>query len=293
MTRGVYFLANDDVLDQAIAFLNSFRTYNPAVPLRLVPFDDDAAQVRGLADRYGFTVWEDADLLRQCDQISRLFHDGRSQGQYRKLAMWSGPFDRFIYIDCDTIVQDSIDFTYDYLDTYAFVTSHSDMPEIRQFVWRDSIYRTGALTDEQIGYATNTGFVCSRRGLIDPRRVLRDVAEPLALAPHMELMCMEQPLLNYLIVTSDRPYSSLHAIARATRDDDIPQEQWAGHDIGRVHDGRLIPSGVSRILLVHWAGQWQEAHQTGHRVPYHGLWQHYRSMPVEPAWAGAHLATRG
>jgi hypothetical protein len=43
--RGVYFLANDGILDMAIAFLNSFPTYNPSIALCLIPNADDVAQL--------------------------------------------------------------------------------------------------------------------------------------------------------------------------------------------------------------------------------------------------------
>ena len=107
--RGVYFLANDGILDMAIAFLNSFRTYNPSTALCLIPYADDVEQFTSLHQQYNFTVWSDVDKLRWCDDISWSFH-GCVVGQYRKLAMWEGPFDRFVYIDCDTVVLHNIDF---------------------------------------------------------------------------------------------------------------------------------------------------------------------------------------
>ncbi|BCJ58149.1 hypothetical protein [Micromonospora endophytica] len=286
MTRGVYFLANDDFIERAIGFLSSFRFHNPSIPLCFIPFAENCAGVAGLADRYDFTVWSDDRVLRTCDEISREFHDGVTMGHYRKLAMWQGDFDEFLYVDSDTIVLDSVDVVFPYLDRYDFVTSHSHIPEIRQWVWRESIYDTGLLNREQIEYATNTGFVTSRAGLIDPEEVLRDLAAPLALAPHMELLCREQPLLNYLIVTSGQPYSSLSRIAEETNDPDIPQEQWAGLDIGRVEAGRLVPSRVSRVLLVHWAGEWERVRAQGGQLPYHELWQHYRAMADDGPPAG-------
>jgi hypothetical protein len=278
MQRGVYFLANDAILEAVLGFLNSFRTYNPTIPLCLVPYADDSARVRSLADRYDFTIWSDGDVLRTCDRISTAFHDGEVVGQYRKLAMWTGPFDEFIYIDSDTIVLESIDFAFAHLDAYDFLTSHSNIPANRRWVWRESIYDTGALSEAQIEYATSTGFVASRAGLIDPKRVEAELAAALDLAPHMELLCTEQPLLNYLIVTSGRPYSSLSVIAENTDDAAMPQEQWAGQDIGTIRDGRVTPSRVSRVLLVHWAGEWQRVRTEGGQIPYYELWQYYRAM---------------
>ncbi len=285
MKRGVYFLANDGILDQAVAFLNSFRAHNPTIPLCLIPFADDTTRLAALADRYQFTVWTNENVLRHCDAISAAFHYGMTMGQYRKLAMWHGPFDEFVYIDTDTVVLESVDFVFPYLDRYDFLASHSNLPHLRQWVWRNSIHLANALSPEQIAYSASTGFLASRAGALDVVQVRAELGKPLALAQHMKLLCVDQPLLNYLIVTSGRPYSSLSAIAESTGDPDIPQEQWAGQDIGRAESGRLIPSRVHRVLLVHWAGEWHRAKVEGGTIPYHDLWQHYRRLADADATA--------
>jgi hypothetical protein len=276
--RGVYFLANDTVLDQAIAFLNSFRRYNPTIPLCLVPFADNASRVSALAPQYGFDVWSRPDLLRECDDISTRFH-GKVVGQYRKLAMWSGEFDEFVYIDCDTVVLHSIDLVFPHLAKFDFLVSNSNVPNARRWVWRDSILRTRALNRQQISYAANTGFIGSKRGLLDLDTVRAALDGALALAPHMELLCCEQPFLNYLIVTSGRRHTSLLAMMVITGDRSIPVERWAGDDIGVVRDGQVVapPSG-SPTLLVHWAGEWQKVREQGGQIPHHDLWAYYREL---------------
>ncbi|GAA1766981.1 hypothetical protein GCM10009681_42580 [Luedemannella helvata] len=274
----MYFLANDRVYEQAVAFLNSFRQHNPDVPLCLVPFADDVARVAALADRYDFTIWSDLAMLRRCDELSRRFH-GEVLGQYRKVALWSGGYDEFVYVDCDTVVLRPVDFALDLLSDYDVVASHSDIPGIRRFVWRDSIMDTGALTAWQIRYAASTGFLASRRGVLDADRVCADPTEALALAPHMALECSEQPLLNYLIVTSGGRYSSLFTIALRTRDRTMPQEVWAGSDLGEVSGGQVLPPpNHPSVLLVHWAGQWERVRREGGDIPYRQLWEHYRSL---------------
>jgi len=280
MTRGVYFLANDRILDMTIAFLNSFRMHNPRIPLCLVPFDDDHRQVAALADRYRFSVFPDRVPLERCDRIGEPFH-GRVLGHYRKLAMWSGPFDEFVYIDCDTVVLRSVDFVFELLDRYAFVTSHSNMRSIRQFVWRDSIFEHGGLDNLQIAFSASTGFIASRRGLLDPVDVEAGLGEALELAPHMALECCEQPLLNYLMVTSGHPYTSLFVIAVKGRDRTVPLEEFAGHEqIGTIAEGQVIgPPGRPPTLLVHWAGEWDWTGEgKAEPVPHYDLWSYYRHL---------------
>lgn len=280
MTRGAYFLANDRILDMTIAFLNSFRLHNPSLPLCLVPFDDDHREVAALAARYRFSIFSDRATLERCDRIGEPFH-GRVLGHYRKLAMWSGPFDEFVYIDCDTVVLRPVDFVFELLDKHAFVTSHSNMRTIRQFVWRDSIFEQGKLDNLQIAFSANTGFIVSRRGVLDLADVEAGLGEALELAPHMALECCEQPLLNYQMVTSGRSYTSLFVIAVKTRDRTVPLEEFAGHEqIGTVEDGRVIgPPGRPPTLLVHWAGQWDWAGDgNAEPVPHYDLWSYYRHL---------------
>ncbi|NJR32479.1 MAG: hypothetical protein HC778_06160, partial [Chamaesiphon sp. CSU_1_12] len=49
---GVYFSANDVVYDWAIAFLNSFRKFNPDLRLILIPFDDRCNRLFQLKEKY-------------------------------------------------------------------------------------------------------------------------------------------------------------------------------------------------------------------------------------------------
>ncbi|MDX3749103.1 hypothetical protein [Streptomyces sp. AK08-02] len=280
MGHGVYFLANDRVYDNVVAFLNSFRASNPTIDLCLIPFADDIERTMELASRYDFTVFDDEDVLRRCDEIGARFH-GRPAGHYRKLAAWHGEFDRFVYIDCDTVVLEPVDFVFGYLDEYDFLTSHSDIHSIRKFVWRDSIYDTDALTRQQIRFSANTGFVVSHLGAQNLHEVEARLDGAVALADHMELMCFEQPLLNYLIVTSGRPYTSLFVIAQRTGDSSIPQERWAGAGLdpepgpGPDRDTPRPPT-----MMVHWAGEWERSRREGTPIPLRELWERYRYPAV-------------
>ena len=275
--QGVYFLADDGILDMAIAFLNSFRVYNPTIALCLIPYADNVEQLSSLRQQYDFTIWRDVATLQWCDEISRSFH-GCVVGQYRKLAIWEGPFDRFVYIDSDTVVLHSIDFALRYLDRFDFLTAQSDLPSIRCWVWRDSIYATGALTDGQISYAANTGFLASRRECLPRAQIQARLPAALALSKHMELLCCEQPLLNYLIVTSGLRYTSLYAVARdASAWFGVPLEIWAGHPSIVARDGRVIHPR-KKILMMHWAGEWQRARDEGRQIPYYDLWSYYRDL---------------
>jgi hypothetical protein len=206
--RGVYFLANDRVLDLTVTFLNSFRQHNPATPLCLVPFAADTRQLTTLAEKYGYLTHDDEDILRECDQISAQFHSD-VHGHYRKLAIWSGIFENFLFFDIDTVVLRNVDFAFQLTSDYDFIVAESNRPDLFPWVWKDSVHTAGRLTLGQTEFAANTGFIASRRGALNMDDVRRKLPEALNLKPHMNLTCAEQPLLNYLIVTSEKRYTSL------------------------------------------------------------------------------------
>lgn len=257
MRRGVYFIGDDGVLELAIAFLKSFRLHNPSLPLCLIPYSAKCQQLKDLQLTYSFFVYSNEEILSQCDIISTLFH-GKVIGQYRKLATWEGPFDEFIYIDIDTVVLAAVDFAFAPLDQYDFLTSLSNMPNNVRWVWKPSIYSSGTLTRNQIEYGANTGVMISKKSFLSMQQVECKLAGALALAQHMTLFCTEQPLLNYLVVTSGKAYTSLLALFRKRSKYPIILEYWAGKPGCMVRGRHAVPpADHPPIFLMHWAGQWQ------------------------------------
>lgn len=280
--RGVYFIANDNILELAIPFLNSFRSHNPMIPLCLIPYDDNFRQLEPLQSHYAFSIWNDSEILRQCDDISLSFHD-YPLGQYRKLAIWEGEYDEFIYIDSDTVVLRNIDFAFDYLNKFDFLVSISNKHKPRgqtRWVWKESIYETGKLTPQQIDFSANTGFISSKKGYLGLRGVASRLPAAIELAIHME-PSYEQPLLNYLIVTSGMPYTSLDVIRRTTGDPDIPQELWAMKHGIIVQDGHVVCPESPPTFLVHWGGPVKPTQRENRSVPLYELWEFYRRMPFD------------
>jgi hypothetical protein len=296
---GVYFLANDRVRDLTIAFLNSFRTHNPCIPLYLIPFDDQITEIARLSNQYCFSIYDNRQILAACDAISTEFH-GKPNGCYRKLVAWAGPLDRFIYIDVDTVVLMPLDFAFTWLNRFDFITGHSDIPDIRKWTWKDSIFSTHALDHHQISYAANMGFITSKREIFSWEHIEDSARSAIELKEHMELYwCHDQPFMNFLAVTSGINYTSFHSLARQCPEAGLPFEyRIAAEGSGFCYDysGRDV-SGKQCVFIVHWAGQWQryEKHLTlwriltaiGIRVPkpvitrglrQKALWKYYRYL---------------
>jgi hypothetical protein len=284
-SRGVYFIANDAVIDIAIAFLNSFRRHNAAMPLCMIPFNESIQRLQLVRERFNFEIWQDHDLLARCDDISRQFH-GTVRGHYRKLVLWEGPFEEFLYLDTDTVILEDVAPVFRYLSAHGFITSHSNMPHIRKWVWKDSVVEVERLSPEQIAFAANTGFICSRRGILPLDEVSGKLASALELVPHMELSSLEQPLLNYLIVTSGREFNSLYRIFCRDRSTEIALERWGGIDLGETVDGYFVHPHNPHTLLVHWAGEWRRAEAAGEPIRNRELWEFYRHYDQSSARDG-------
>jgi len=280
--RGVYFMANNRVFDHVIAFLRSFRTYNPTIPLCLIPFNNDFDRIAALKDAYNFSIFDDQSLLDSCDAISVELH-GHVVGAYRKLVAWEGLFDTFAYIDVDTVVLDSVDFAFEQLRFAHYLGSQSNAEPLRRWVWKDNIHETHLLTPPQIAYSTNTGFYVSVRGMLPMKHILAKLDSALELKDSMVLHCMEQPFLNYLVVTSGFTYTSLLMLRERGIAKDAKLEWWGGAPGAKVEGGKLYPPIDWPIFLVHWAGVWQDCHESGSALPYLELWNYYRrpDLPVD------------
>jgi hypothetical protein len=297
--RGVYFLSNDRIFDLTKAFLNSFRKFNPDISLCLIPYKENIDRLRDLQKEYNFSIYSNNEAFNICDDICTHFHKN-VYGEYRKLSMWEGDFDEFVYIDTDTVVLSNIDFVFSFLSEYEFVFSHSDIPHNEMWVWKKSVYDTCQLTKEQIAFSASTGFIASRKGALTLDVLKSRIEDATELSPYMNFHCREQAFLNYVIVTSGKKYTSLHVLALRGIFPDIKTESWAGEKSGIVKDGQIyFKNKPNPVLLLHWAGKWQpfkielivfsillmlhlrkkgDMLVISYFMPYRKLWRYYRYL---------------
>ena len=107
MTRCIYVLANDAVMDYAIALLASIRERDSVTPVMMIPYDDRAQKVAAvLGEHFGVRPYEDMSVLKRIDNATQeIFGSGFfwRPNMFRKQAVWFGPFDQFLYLDADII----------------------------------------------------------------------------------------------------------------------------------------------------------------------------------------------
>jgi hypothetical protein len=253
--RGIYFLANDRLFDQVLAFLNSLRAHEPDIPVCLIPYDDQTRRIRALQSSHGFVVLDDPALLAWCDETSLRFHP-RVRGHYRKLAAWRGIFDEFIYIDVDTVLLRPVTPFFALLEQHDVVTAFSHDPESRQFVWKNPELARRVLSERELEYAANTGFILSRRGLLQPGEMEALIREAAANAGAMELECVEQPVLNYLLVKSTARFTSIRQLNALNPGSQLPIECWPGSPGWSLEPGGACSCRGQPVdvFLVHWSG---------------------------------------
>ena len=83
------------VYDWAIAFLNSYRTFNPDLRLILIPFNDQCDRLLKLQDTYNFEIYTDPSFER-LEAIGKAFELGHTPtGPYwfRRYAAYWGACD--------------------------------------------------------------------------------------------------------------------------------------------------------------------------------------------------------
>ena len=97
-------VANDKIADWLLPFLESWKQRSAAVPLYLIPYDDNMALTRRAAEAYGVTVvdTEPKAIDRLAADLYPLFPGYRRR--LRKLAALALPLDEVIYIDVDVVL---------------------------------------------------------------------------------------------------------------------------------------------------------------------------------------------
>lgn len=269
----IYILANDRVLDQAIALLNSIRLYDTETPVVLIPYNEkykEAAAVLG--DRFGVTLFPNLTILEWLDAtIEETFGAdffARPQ-QFRKQAAWFGEGDRFLYIDTDIVVFEPIIAVLNDLNTHDFICYDYQHRGGIQNVFSRAILNAPGFNKSTLAEIFNCGFWGSKRGLISESDLHQIFADCAAHPEYFDFSqkTSDQPIINYLVLKQIPNRFNL-----VNRPGGAPGN-WAGSKFQR-RGWRLFDSRARQHLkYLHWAGF---RLQPG--CPYWELWQHYRYL---------------
>ncbi len=273
MNRGIYIVANDRVIDNAIALLNSIRCYDTEVPVYLIPFNENYHKVLDtLATLHNVQIFPDLQLIEKfTNRIGEIFDRDflALPNKMRKLVAWFGPLDEFIYIDTDIVVFEKIADNLDKLVEVDFFCCdyHHANDKLRN-IFSPLVKEQQIFTDKQLEDVFNSGFWASKKGIITEQQMDDALCE---CASHREYFdfsegVTDQPILNYLV---------LKLIAQRGNLVKIPgggAGSWAGSRNFQQREYVLYDRGQP-LKYLHWAGTRMK---TG--SPYWELWEHYRYL---------------
>jgi hypothetical protein len=274
MSRGIYITANDRVIDQTIALLNSIRLYDAQTPIVLIPYDDDYHAIAELiTQKYNVEVYEDLQFIERLSlKLQQIFGDHffARPNQFRKQACWFGSFDQFLYIDTDIVVFERIIDNLSYLANYDFICSDYQHAGGIKNVFTSKVIEAEVFSLDTCQDIFNGGFWGARKQLISESDLYEIFAECAAHPEYFDFSekTSDQPIINYMI---------LKRVARrfnlVRRSGGAPGN-WAGSSHFVRQGDRLIDPHLNQPLqYLHWAGI---RIQPG--CPYWDIWEHYRYL---------------
>ncbi|MDZ8079518.1 MAG: hypothetical protein RMX35_10520 [Nostoc sp. DcaGUA01] len=252
---GVYFSANDAVYEWTIAFLNSFRTFNPDLRLILIPFNEQCDRLLKLSDTYKFEVYTDLSFSR-LEAIGQAFELGYTPtGPYwfRRYASFWGPIDYFMYLDARQIVLADIKPFIEAIETFGFDFLHYDCAI-------DQVYEQGTfrqeLLKERRGRGFNSGRWASRKGLFSIEEFEQLAENALKIRNQLNPRNTDQAFINYCCDMKPLCYGHFAEVIGG-----ICQNGWARQSGSIFQDnGKYFLWNYGsldhkkQVILLHWAG---------------------------------------
>lgn len=222
MTDGIYILANDVVYNQLVALLNSIEVNaGNQFPVCVIPYDDRLEQVRQevkarknveiLEDAVSIARWEDfsTEVWKAHPHAFNIWQERGNTGVYRlgmhrRFCGFDGLFERFIYLDADILVMNSLEPIFQRLNDYDFVVYdfqykdpthvyNVNSPKLLEVFAQEDI-------DSQIFCA---GLYASKKGIFDEDR--RNYLLSKLNAGEAEVFYINAPdqtILNYMVMRS-------------------------------------------------------------------------------------------
>lgn len=252
---GVYFSANDVVYDWAIAFLNSYRTFNPDLRLILIPFNDQCDRLLKLTDTYKFEVYTDSSFSR-LEAIGKAFELGYTPtGPYwfRRYASFWGLLDYFMYLDARQVVLANLQPFIEAVQNLDFDFLHYDCAI-------DQVYEQGEFRQHLLkqgrGHGFNSGRWASHKNLFSIEDFEQLAEKALTIRDQLNPRNTDQAFINYCCDMKPVSYGHFAEVIGG-----ICQNGWARQQ-GTIYqeNGKFYLwdyGGLDhkkQTVLIHWAG---------------------------------------
>jgi lipopolysaccharide biosynthesis glycosyltransferase len=240
----VVIVANDRFTDYAIPFLESFRTYNPRLPLIAIPFDSNIADLTHLSKVYQFSIYEGS--FDKLDRFTKtVFGNAYLSNRMRKLMAFDMDFDEFLYIDTDIVVLQDLSRYFGHI-----VGGRADLIYVvsaGQYVYRPEADR---IIDLQRSKRFATGLFASSKRVLSLDTIIRNMERNLELfhkVRYPELY--DQPLLNFVCDSSGLRLKTKRQVGISGVYGDAFYDPTV-----RREGERVVQDKNNDVTLLHWAG---------------------------------------
>ncbi len=296
--EGICTLANDRVYDQLVALLNSIEVNaGKALPVCVYPYDDNTERIKAeIAQRPNVELFDNRDVIDLWDNFAKSAWEPHPTakerwlkagsrgyhrfGTHRRYCAFDGPFDRFIYMDGDTLLMSPLDRVFAQLDNYDCVVydfQHKDITHVYEVTSPKllEIFSQERLNQEIFC----SGFYGSKKGLFDEER--RNWLIEQLRAGEAEIlypMAPDQTIVNYMMMRSN---FSIYNLALQ-----LPKEERTGCCVTSPHfqalDNILYDKG-NRLTYLHYIGLSSSLFTrlcSGENLdfPYRDIFLHYRYL---------------
>lgn len=299
MTDGIYTLANDVVFDQLVALLNSIAANMGDVPVCVIPYDDRLDRVRTeISSRPQVMLLEDPALLAPWEAfatqvwqanptVMQIWASEGVKGVYR-LGMHrrfygfdpGAPFDRFVYLDADTLLLQSLDPIFSYLQQHDFV--------VYDFQYKDPLHVFNLESPQLLKVfepkRIETEIFCA--GMFASKKGVFTTAELEFLLTQLQAgeadllrrQSPDQSVLNYMVMRSKKSVFNLAL--------QLPKSQTTGNAVTSPHfeqRGTGMYDHDKPLTYLHYIGLSSQLFQKlcqGENIgfPYREIFLHYRYL---------------
>ncbi len=301
---GIYILANDVVYHQLVALLNSIEVNAGAdFPVCIIPYDNNLSLVKQeVLNRKNVSIFENEKISANWDdfvktiwtyypqEVTEIWHKqgyeiGEQglhkyrEGAYHRYYGFDGIFERFIYLDADTLVLNSLEMFFKQLDEYDFIVYDFQYKDISHVYNIYSSKLSQIFNQEQLHkYLFCSGLFASKKGIFPQNKkdwlmsCLQQEAEILYLPS------VDQSLLNYMVMKTG--ISSYNFALNLPSDKVTGCSVTSDHFIEKDH---ILCDQGHRLTYLHYIGLSSKIFNqvcAGENIdfPYRDIFLHYRYL---------------
>ncbi|MFH7027681.1 MAG: Npun_R2821/Npun_R2822 family protein [Heteroscytonema crispum UTEX LB 1556] len=295
---GICTLGNDQVYEQIVALLNSIEEiYGQEMPVCIYPYDDNTAKIAAeIAHRPNVQLYDNQASIEQWDEFVRNIWDAHPTAQklwqqistdkyyrvgtHRRFCAFDGPFDRFVYMDADTLLMSPLDSIFSQLNENDWVVYDFQFRDLSHVYNPASAKLAELFTAEELhNEIFCSGFYGSKKNLFPAER--RDWLLDKLRQGEAEVlyhMAPDQTILNYMVMRSSiSNYNFAHQ---------LPESEITGCCVTSSHfeaRNNILYDRGNRLTYIHYIGVSSRFFNqlcAGENIdfPYRELFLHYRYL---------------